>query len=96
MTNKPSDKSQGAPPPHPPPPSAPSPRDGLERARAILHRYLPDLVHMNIGIALADHTDASLHTRMMASKEVREAVSGAPPSVPLAPPPRDETDGGGA
>jgi hypothetical protein len=66
----------------------------MERARAILHRYLPDLVQMNIGIALGDHTDASLHTRMMASKEAREAVSGAPPTPPLAPPPRDEDNSG--
>ena len=94
MTNKPSDKSQGTPPPKPPPPSAAFPQDGMERAKAIEQRYLPDLALMNAGIALGDHADASLHTRMMAGKELREIAMGVPPTVPLAPPPHSEGNSG--
>lgn len=88
MANRPSDI------PPAPRPSAASPRDGAERAKALAQRYLPDLVLLHAAIALGDHADASLHTRMMAGKELREIAMGVPPTVPPAPPPHDEGNGG--
>lgn len=66
--------------------------EGGDQAKA--QRYLPDLVDLHAGIALGTHTDATLHTRAYSARELRELAMGAPPTVPMAPPPHDEDDGG--
>jgi hypothetical protein len=79
-----------------PAPSSASGPEGMERARALARRYLPDLVHLHAGIALAADSEAALHTRMLCAKEIREFAGGIPQTAPPAPPPRDEDgDGGG-
>ena len=79
-----------------PAPSSTSAPEGMERARALARRYLPDLVILHAGIALAADSEAALHTRMLCAKEIRELAGGIPQTAPPAPPPRDEDgDGGG-
>jgi hypothetical protein len=60
-----------------PAPSATSAPEGMERARAMARRYLPDLVRLHAGIALSPGSEAALHTRMLAAKEIRELAGGA-------------------
>jgi hypothetical protein len=67
----------------------------MERARAMARRYLPDLVRLHAGIALAPDSEAALHTRMLAAKEIRELAGGIPQMAPPAPQPHDEDGGGG-
>lgn len=77
-------------------PSATSAPDGMERARAMARRYLPDAVHLLAGIALSPDSEAALHTRMLAAKEIRDLAGGIPQTAPPAPQPQDEDgDGGG-
>ena len=76
-------------------PSATSAPDGMERARAMARRYLPDAVHLLAGIALSPDSEAALHTRMMCAKEI-VAIAGVIPQVAPAPPqPHDEHNDGG-
>ena len=81
--------------PEAPSPSATSAPEGMERARALARRYLPDLVRLHAGIALSPDSEAALHTRMLAAKEIRELAGGIPPTAPTAPQPQDG-DGGDA
>ena len=76
-----------------PAPSSTSAPEGMERARALARRYLPELVRLH---ALSPDSEAALHTRMLAAKEIRELAGGIPPTAPPAPQPQDEDDGGGA
>jgi hypothetical protein len=57
--------------PEAPSPSATSAPEGLERARALARSYLPELVRLHAGIALSPDSEAALHTRMLAAKEIR-------------------------
>jgi hypothetical protein len=81
--------------PETPSPSSTSAPEGMEHARALARRYLPDLVRLHAGIALAADSEAALHTRMLAAKEIRELAGGIPQTAPPAPPPQDEDGGGG-
>lgn len=72
-----------------PPPSATSALDGVAEARERARRYLPDLLGLMVSIALAPEAEVSLHTRLLAGREVRELAFGLPPAVPEAPPPGD-------
>jgi hypothetical protein len=93
MAKKPFDKRL----PETPSPSATSAPEGMERARVMARRYLPDLVRLHAGIALAPDSEAALHTRMLAAKEIRELAGGIPQTAPPAPQPQDEDgDGDGA
>ena len=78
-----------------PAPASASASECLERARALARRYLPDLVLLHAGIALAPDSEAALHTRMLCAKEIRELTGGIPQMAPPAPQPRDEDGGGG-
>jgi hypothetical protein len=80
--------------PEAPSPSATSAPEGMERARALARCYLPQLVRLHAGIALAPDSEAALHTRMLAAKEIRELAGGIPQTAPP-PPPRDEDGDGG-
>lgn len=53
-----------------PEPSADSARDGMESTRATARRYLPNCVHLLAGIALAPDSEAPLHTKYLAAKEI--------------------------
>ena len=79
-----------------PSPSATSAPDGMERARALARRYLPDLVRLHAGIALSPDSEAALHTRLLAAKEIRELAGSIPQTAPQQPQPQggDGGDGG--
>ena len=81
--------------PEAPSPSATSAPEGMERARALARRYLPQLVRLHAGIALSPDSEAALHTRMLAAKEIRELAGSIPQTAPPAPHPRDEDGDGG-
>ena len=73
-------------------PSAPAPvaasaRDGMELAREEARRYLPNLVQLFAGIALAPDSEAALHTRMMCGKSLMEISGVIPQATPSPPPP---------
>ena len=79
-----------------PAPSSASAPDGVERARVRARRYLPDAVDFLAAIAFAPDSEAALHTRMLAAKEIVSIAGGVPqlsPSPPL--PPADERPGDG-
>ena len=78
-----------------PAPSATSAPEGMERARALARRYLPQLVRLHAGIALSPDSEAALHTRMLAAKEIRELAGGIPQTAPPPPQPQDEDGDGG-
>jgi hypothetical protein len=78
-----------------PEPSSTSAPEGMERARALARRYLPQLVRLHAGIALSPDSEAALHTRMLAAKEIRELAGGIPQTAPPAPQPHDGDSGGG-
>ena len=50
--------------PEAPAPSSTSASDGMESARALARRYLPDAVRLFAGIAFAPDSEAALHTRI--------------------------------
>ena len=77
-----------------PEPSSASAPEGMERARALARRYLPDAVHLLAGMAFGSDSEAALHTRMLAAKEI-VAIAGAIPQATPAPPPY-EAGGGSA
>jgi hypothetical protein len=99
MTNKP---ASNKPPtrelqvvPDAPEPSAPTPRDGMETARAMARRYLPDCVRFHAGVAFNPSSEAPLHTKTLNIRSLEEIAGAIPQVVPGAPAPRD-TDGDGS
>src|SRR5215471_1060827 len=78
-----------------PEPSSTSAAEGMERAREMARRYLPDLVRLHAGIALGPDSEALLHTRMMSAKEIRELAGGIPQTTPAPPTPQDDGSNGG-
>ena len=92
MAKKPFDTQQRL--PEAPSPSATSAPDGMERARALARRYLPQLVRLHAGIALSPDSEAALHTRMLAAKEIRELAGGIPQTAPPPPQPQPQDEDG--
>jgi hypothetical protein len=92
-------KSSSRPPertPRVPPPSAAYAADGMEGARELARRYLPDAVRFLAGIALAPDSEAPLHSRMLAAKElvaIAGAIPQATPSLPAPQPLYEPADG---
>jgi len=80
--------------PLPPEPSSATAAEGMELAREIARRYLPDLVRLHAGIALGSNSEALLHTRMLSAKEIREVAGGGLPQTAPAAPPSPQDDGG--
>jgi hypothetical protein len=82
-------------------PSVPAPSeahagDGMELARELARRYLPDTVRLLAGIALAPDTEAGLHTRMMCARslvEIAGVIPQATPEPPSQPLPLHERSG---
>jgi hypothetical protein len=68
-----------------PSPSAASPTDGMEEGRALGRRYLPDVVRLWAGIALGKDTEASLHTRFLASNAIANVAGVIPQATPTPP-----------
>ena len=69
-----------------PAPSSTSAPDGMELARELARRYLPDTVRLLAGIALALDTEAGLHTRMMCARTLVEIAGVIPQTTPELPP----------
>ena len=77
-----------------PVPSSASAPDGVESARAKARRYLPDAVDFLAAIAFAVDSEAALHTRMLAAKEIVSIAGAIPQATPSPPlPPADERPG---
>ena len=80
--------------PSAPAPSAASAVDGMESTRALARRYLPDAVRLFAGIAFSSDSEAALHTKYLAAKEI-VAIAGVIPQATPAPPPPPHDEGGG-
>jgi hypothetical protein len=78
-----------------PAPSAASARDGMEDARMMARRYLPDAIRLLAGIALSPNSEAGLYNKYLAAKEI-VAIAGAIPTPAPPPPPAHEGAGHGS
>jgi hypothetical protein len=58
----------------------------MEVAREMARRYLPDAVSFLAGLAFAPDSEAPLHTKMLATKEL-VSIAGVPQPTPAAPAP---------
>ena len=67
-----------------PTPPAASASDGIAETRELARRYLPDAVRLLAGIAFASDSEAALHTKMLAAKQIIEVAAVVPPT-PTAP-----------
>jgi hypothetical protein len=80
--------------PSAPPPSSASASEGMERAREMARRYLPNDVLLWAGVAFAPDSEASLWVKVQCARLLAEVAGAIPQAVPAAPQPRDD-DGGG-
>ena len=79
-----------------PDPLSASPREGMERAREMARRYLPNDVLLWAGVAFAPDSEASLWVRVQCGRLLAEIAGAIPQAVPEAPLPHDEnSDAGG-
>jgi hypothetical protein len=69
-----------------PPPSAVSAGDGMEAGRAIARQYMVDAVYFLARVAFGVDSDAALHTRVIAAKELI-SIAGVPQPTPAIPVP---------
>ena len=86
--------------PPPPSPSASRSGDGMETAREEARKYLPNVVKLLASIALSPHSEAALHTRMLAAKQLLDVAGAIPQATPSLPMPYEPmhdsvVDGGG-
>lgn len=68
-----------------PEPSATSAPEGMEQARVLARRYLPNTVRLLAGIALGPDSEAALHTKMLAAKQIMELAGVIPQATPAPP-----------
>jgi hypothetical protein len=69
----------------------------MERAREQARCFLPDVVRLLAGIALAPDSEAALHTRMVSAKQLVEiagVIPQATPTPPTPPPPHERPSDG--
>jgi hypothetical protein len=78
--------------PSPPPAASTSAADGLERARELARRYLPNGVLLWAGVAFAPDSEASPWVKVQCARLIAEVAGAIPQAVPEAPQPRG--DGG--
>jgi hypothetical protein len=52
--------------------------EGIEDARARARRFLPDCIDLLASIAFSKDSEAALHTKMLACKELVQIATGAP------------------
>lgn len=81
--------------PEAPPPAAASSSEGMEHARDMARRYLPDVVRLHAGVAFGADSEASLWVRVNCARQLAELAGAIPQAVPEAPP-RSSGDGRGA
>jgi hypothetical protein len=58
----------------------------MEVAREEARKYLPNVVKLLASIALSPNSEAALHTRMLAAKQIMDLAGAIPqvtPSLPL-------------
>jgi hypothetical protein len=77
--------------PSAPPPSAASAPEGVEKARVLARRFLPDAVNLLAAIALGGGESAA-HTKLLACKQLVEIAGLVPPAIPA--PPQPQAEGG--
>jgi hypothetical protein len=70
-----------------PAPIANSARDGLEQARVEARKFLPNAVRLLSGIAFSESSEASLHMRMLCTRQIVEIAGIVPAPAPAAPAP---------
>jgi hypothetical protein len=78
-----------------PMPSSATPVDGMEQARALARRYLPDEVKFLAALAFGKDTEASLHSRFLAANLLATIAGVIPQATPTAPQLNDAGDGSG-
>ena len=79
------------PPPDAPPPSAASAAEGVDQARVLARRFLPDAVNLLAAIALGGG-EAAAHTKLLACKQLVEIAGLVPPAIPAPPPPQPQSE----
>ncbi len=77
-----------------PTPSSENPSDGVTEARSLAKRYMTDAIRLLAGIAFSPDSEAALHTRVLAAKQLIE-VAGIAPPTPVAPSYEGAGNGGG-
>lgn len=77
----------------PPKPLSASQRDGLESGREMVRCCVPNLVRFLLSVSLSPDSEAPLHTKVMAAKELLSLVP-IPQAVPSFTMPPDTSDGG--
>jgi hypothetical protein len=68
--------------PEVPIPSSSSAPDGMERGRARARQFLPDAVDFLAAIGFSPDSEAPLHTRVMAVKEIVSIAGAIPQATP--------------
>jgi hypothetical protein len=71
--------------PEVPVPSSTSASDGLGRGRVKARQFLPDAVDFLAAVGFSPDSEAALHTRVMAVKEIVSIAGAIPQAVPSAP-----------
>jgi hypothetical protein len=56
---------------------------------------MPNVVRLLAGIALAEGSEAALHTKLLAAKEIAAIAGVLPQPTPSPPQPQDDSGGGG-
>jgi hypothetical protein len=87
MARSPVDGKIPEPVPTIPLPAADTARAGIDVARELAQRYLPNSVRMLAAIALSPDSVASLHTRQQCIKQMSDIAGVVPQVLPSAPPP---------
>lgn len=77
-----------------PEPSSPLAAEGVRNGQELACRYWRDLVRLHAGIALDSNSAATLHTKMLSAKEIRELAGGIPQAAPAPPEPQGESGNG--
>jgi hypothetical protein len=77
-----------------PEPSSASAAEGVESGQDLACRYWRNLVRLHAAIALSPDSAATLHTKMLSAKEIRELAGGIPQAAPE--PPQGESGNGGS
>lgn len=75
-----------------PEPTAETAASGMDEGRQLARRYMADLVRLLAGICLSERSEAALHTRVLAAKQIIELGGSIPQAVP--PAPQLQGDGG--
>ena len=76
------------------PPASKNPPEGMESARALARRYLPNGVLLWAGVAYSPSSEASLWVKVQCARLIAEVAGAIPQPVPESPGPLDgDADG---